>query len=93
MTLNSLVKKVAEKEQITQKKARSMVTSVFAVITDTMAEGDQILIPAFGRFTTKNRKARFGTNLVTKEKVDIPAKRAVSFAPTSELKERVEILL
>lgn len=41
----------------------------------------------FGKFTVAERAARSGFNPATKEKIEIPASRAVKFKPAKALKD------
>jgi len=90
MTLDSLVKDVASKEEMSQKKTRKIIGTVFGSIKSAMANEDSVLIPDFARFGTKVKRARTGTNLNTKERVDIPAKIGIKFSASKSLKEAVE---
>ena len=94
MKLSELVSKVSAENEITKKKAREVIASVFTGITGAMKEenGD-ILIPDFGRFTTVVRKARQGSNLNTGEKLHIPSKTKITFNSTKALKAEVEKIL
>jgi DNA-binding protein HU-beta len=46
-------------------------------------------VSGFGSFEIRNRAERQGTNPRTREKVTIPASKAVGFRPASSLKGRV----
>ncbi|NMA06738.1 MAG: hypothetical protein GX928_03345, partial [Ruminococcaceae bacterium] len=57
--------------------------------TEALVSGDKVQIVGFGTFSVKDRKARTAINLVTKEKIDVPATRVASFKVGKALKEAV----
>ena len=89
MTLDELVGKVSEDTKITKKLARDVVHAAFAHIEEAVSTGDKILIPNLGRFSSKDRKARKGSNPSTGEKVEIAARKVPTFSYTGKVKERV----
>jgi nucleoid DNA-binding protein len=94
MKLSTLVTKVATENGITKKLARKVIESTFNGVTEAIQEDNgNILIPNFGRFATKVRKSRQGSNLNTGEKIQIPSKLKTVFSATSALKEKVEKVL
>lgn len=89
MNKNELLKVVAEEANISQKKAGEYLDTIFECISDALADGEEISISTFGKFTVKNRKAREGRNPKTGKKINIPAKKIASFKPFKPLKEKV----
>ena len=89
MTLNDLVSSVASTAGCTKKVAKEVVDASFTKIREAVESGDQILIPSIGRFGSKARKARKGTNLTTGEKLDIPAKKVPTFSYIKKVRENV----
>lgn len=89
MTLNDLVTNVATKTGQTKKVTKEVIDATFDHLAETVNSGDQILIPSLGRFGSKARKARKGTNLTTGEKLDIPAKKVPTFSYIKKVKDTV----
>ena len=78
---------VAAKANITKKDATVAVNAVLETITETLAKGESVAFVGFGAFNVKDRAARIATVPGTDKKVNVPACKAVSFKPGSELKK------
>jgi nucleoid DNA-binding protein len=52
--------------------------------------GDEIAVPGFGKFSVVVRKARTGLNPQTKQKINIPEKKAPKFSAAKSLKESIK---
>ena len=50
---------------------------------------EDVVIRDFGKFTTKLRDARTARNPQTGETIEVPAKYALTFKPTSTLKAEI----
>jgi len=66
------------------------VNAVFDIISNTLADGDSVVISGFGKFEPVTTKARTGRNPKTGEPVEIPSRTAVKFRPGKALKELVD---
>jgi len=66
-----------------------IVNTVFAIISETLAKGESVIITDFGKFEAVPTKARTGRNPKTGEPVKIPAKKVIKFRPGKGLKEQV----
>ncbi len=84
-----LIDAVAAKAQITKKDAATAVDAVLDVISEALANGEDVKVTGFGGFEVKERAAREGRNPKTGEKVAIPASKYVAFSAGSTLKEKV----
>jgi nucleoid DNA-binding protein len=63
------------------------------IIIETMAEsldqGNRVEIRGFGSFSVRTRKARLTKNPKTGEVMDIPSRKALHFAMSKSLKEKL----
>lgn len=89
MTKSDLITVVAEKAGITNKDAKKYVDLVLGSIYDALAEGEAVQLSGLGNFDIKVRAARKGINPATKEVIDIPESKAVSFKATKSLREKL----
>ncbi|NLL91497.1 MAG: HU family DNA-binding protein [Ruminococcaceae bacterium] len=89
MTKSELIASVAEKAGLTKKDADKAVNAAIETITEALVSGDKVQIVGFGTFSVKDRKARTAINLMTKEKIEVPATRVASFKVGKALKEAV----
>ena len=86
MNKNELVERLAEEHELTKGMARSLVDSVFQMITDAAQKGEEVALFGFGRFKVAERAARKGRNPRTGEAVKIAASKSLKFTPARSLK-------
>ncbi|MDO5125473.1 MAG: HU family DNA-binding protein [Ruminococcus sp.] len=84
-----LVNLIAEKGDYSKKDAEKALSTVINAITETLANGDKISLVGFGTFEVRDRAAKVAINPMTKEKIDVPAKKVPSFKAGKALKEAV----
>ena len=89
MNKTELIDVVAQETQISKKDTEKVVNAVFNTITETLAEGEKVVLVGFGTFEVRDRAARKGRNPSTKEIIDIPASKAPAFRAGKGLKDRV----
>lgn len=65
------------------------VDAVFESVANQLEEGNTVDIFGFGKFEVTTRKARQGINPMTKEKIEIPERKAVKFKASKQLKSKV----
>lgn len=96
MNLKQLVEVVAAQENLSKATAHKHVNTVFDVIAAQVADGGEVVIAGFGRFTKKASPARtvkvpsFNPDMSghTSAEVQVPASWRVTFTPFKELKGR-----
>ncbi len=89
MNKSELISAVAEKAALSKKDAEAAVSAVLDVISDTLAQGEEVRLVGFGSFEVKHRKERMGLNPKTKTAVPIPATKVPAFKPGKALKDVV----
>lgn len=69
------------KTELAQKAGvkKEALDAVLNAIVEAVKAGECVTIPGFGSFTVVERAARKGINPLTKEVIDIPAKKSVKF--------------
>lgn len=85
MNKAELIATVAEKT-CTKKEAQIAVETLIDTIKKSLKKKDSVTISGFGTFRVKETKARTGINPKTKEKIQIPAKKKVTFRASKDLK-------
>lgn len=77
----------------TQGYSRRQVSEIVDATLDTIARkvasGQNVTLTGFGTFRRSERAARMGTNIRTRQKIQIPAQKSVRFTPGSEFKAAV----
>ena len=90
ITKNELTNQIHKcNPNITKIKARGAVETIFRIIKDSLARGDDILLSGFGKFNVKYKSARKGRNPKTGESMMLDTKWVVTFNPCGKLRQKV----
>ena len=89
MTKKEIVKQISDRIGLTQLKTKEIVQQTFDAIVDTLIEVGRIELRNFGVFEVKLRKPRKARNPRTGDRVDVEAKKVVTFKPGKEMEELV----
>jgi DNA-binding protein HU-beta len=89
MNKADFVQAIAQKMESSQADAGRSVDALIAVISETLAKGDEVKLPGFGTFQVADRAATEGRNPRTGEKIAIPASKQPKFKAGAELKRAV----
>ena len=89
MNRSELAERLAGRTGMSKAAARDAVDGVFDTIGEALVNGEEVRIPGFGTFGTRNRPARTGRNPGTGEQVDIAASTAPAFKAGKTLKDAV----
>lgn len=87
MNKSDLVKKVADKTELSHKDASSSVNAVLDAVKDALAAGDKVTLVGFGTFGVKQRQERKGKHPRTGKSIVIPAKAVPYFSSGKELRD------
>lgn len=75
---------------LTQQDVLEVIQTLIDEITESLAQGDTVVMRNFGAFQVREMKAKIGRNPKNPDKdVPIPARAAVKFKPGKEMKEKV----
>lgn len=85
MNKTELIEKIAETSGLAKPDAKKALEATLAAIKETLIAGDKIALIGFGTFSVGERPARTGINPLTKEKIQIAAKRTAKFKAGAEL--------
>ena len=89
MTKADIVEKVYQKIGFSKKEASELVELVFTSLKDVLTKGDKVKISGFGKWTVKEKRSRPGRNPHTGEKIEISARRVVTFLPSDKMRDQV----
>ena len=90
MTKSQLIERVASRTQHTSKRdIEIVVDTIFGSITEALVRGERIEIRGFGSFWVRVLEAREGCNPMTRERIQIPARRKPLFRVAKQLRERI----
>ena len=89
MNKTELVNILAQANEMTKASALQIVDSIFRTMRDSLAKGEEVVIPDFGKFVVETRAARTGRNPKTGVAIEIPAANVVKFKVAKALKDEV----
>jgi nucleoid DNA-binding protein len=99
ITKRELVSKITDQLgekglEVTQQTVFEVVQALIDEITESLAQGDTVVMRNFGAFQVREMKAKIGRNPKDPAKdVPIPARAAVKFKPGKEMKDKVATTL
>lgn len=73
--------------ELSKAKVQEVIEETFKLIEKTIKKDKRFVVPGFGTFTVKSRKARKGRNPQTGEEIKIKASKTVGFKPSPTLKK------
>lgn len=89
VTKTILVQEIATSLGVSKAQAEKFVNTFIEIVTDSVKQGQEVIITGFGTFKKTTRRARQGVNPQTREKIQIPASTTVSFKAGRTLKGAV----
>lgn len=89
LTGEQLNKLLADKEGISQKKAKLVIDTIFQSMAESLQMTERVDIRGFGTFKVKRYEGYTGRNPKSGEAVDVKAKKLPCFKVGKALKERV----
>ncbi|MGJ8643168.1 MAG: HU family DNA-binding protein [Luteolibacter sp.] len=98
-TKRELVTKITDKlgvkgVDITQQNVHEVVQCLIEEVTESLAQGKNVVLRNFGAFEVREMKAKVGRNPKNPSTdVQIPARAAVKFKPGKEMREKVATTL
>lgn len=90
MNRTELIDFIAEKSGLSKAASGSALEALIEGITESLRNGDPVVLVNFGTFTIKRRAAREGRNPSTGEKIKIKAAKVVGFKAGKALKDAVK---
>ncbi|MDE6198778.1 MAG: HU family DNA-binding protein [Muribaculaceae bacterium] len=90
MNKTALINAIAEKANLTKVDAKNALEAALDAIAGALAANDKVALLGFGTFSIQEKDARTGINPRTKEKIEIPARKAVKFKAGAELENKVK---
>ncbi len=87
MTKQELAQKVSADTGLSGSDAKNAVDATFDAIAGELANGGEVAVAGFGKFSVSARSAREGRNPATGETIQIAASNAAKFSAASALKK------
>ncbi len=90
MTKKELAERLAKKVGFTKKTAFDAVNTVFAMVKDSLARGDKVVITGFGTFKVRSRVSRKGRNPQTGQAIQIAGHKLPGFTAGKTLRRLIK---
>lgn len=90
MNKSELIQKIAQRVNLTRKKAEEVVNLVFDSMSSALSRGDRVEIRGLGSFMVKKYGAYQGRNPRTGQAIQVRPKKLPFFKVGKELKKRVD---
>lgn len=89
MNKSELIEVVAKDVGSTKTETKKYLDAILNTITNTVAEGDEVKLPTFGSFKSRQRKAREVRNPRSGDKMTLAQRVVATFKPGTIFKARV----
>lgn len=90
-SLQDLYGKISEEAGVSKKTTDGFLRTLFDVIEEALKRDGIVKVPGFGTFKIVQVEQRKSVNVRTKEEIIIPAYQKVTFTPTKEVKDKVNL--
>jgi DNA-binding protein HU-beta len=90
MKKQDLIEALVKKTSLSKKQAGEYLNTVFDEIVKSLSQGEEVILPGFGKFIVVQRKERPGFNPKTREKITILAAKVPKFKAGKALKDLVK---
>ncbi|MGB9598274.1 MAG: HU family DNA-binding protein [Minisyncoccales bacterium] len=84
-----LIESISQKNELPKAQAGRVLETLVEEIKSALKSGKKVNLMGLGILRVAERKARMGRNPKTGETIQIPAKKAVKFRASKELKQAV----
>ena len=89
MNKKDVVQAIHEKVGFSKRETAAIVDKTIELMKTALAEGDSIMVSAFGKFSVREKKAQKGRNPKTGETMTLPPRKVITFKVSRGLKERI----
>lgn len=89
MNKTDLIDKLADHTGLSKVDAKRAVEAFTAIVMDSLAEGEEVVLVGFGTFAVSKRNARKGRNPQTGKEINIPARKVPKFKVGKAFKDIV----
>jgi integration host factor subunit alpha len=89
LTKAELIDILCEKTGVTRNQSVEFLERVFAIMKETLENGETVKVSGFGNFIVREKKPRKGRNPKTGLELTIAARRVLTFKPSHVLRKAV----
>ena len=89
LTKDVLVELIRDKVGYPVKEAKDILEIILEEVKLRLEDGKDVKISGFGKWTVKEKRSRPGRNPHTGDKIEISARRVVTFHPSDKMRDSV----
>jgi integration host factor subunit alpha len=89
LTKDKLVSRLQTQLGLTKQESQQAVKRLFEILKGTLANGEDLLISGYGKFSVRQKNARRGRNPQTKEALMLKARKVLVFKASGVLRGRI----
>lgn len=89
LTKASIIDRINEKLGVQRNRSSELFETMLEILKETLESGEDVMISGFGRFCVKEKAQRKGRNPATNRKMQLKARRVVTFKCSGILRDRV----
>lgn len=89
LTKDVLVEMIRDKVGFPVKEAKDILEIILEEVKTRLENGKDVKISGFGKWTVKEKRSRPGRNPHTGQKIEISARRVVTFHPSDKMRDTV----
>ena len=89
LTKDKIISRLQTQLGLTKQESGQAVERLIEVMKDTLANGEDLLISGYGKFSVRQKNARRGRNPQTKEALMLKARKVLVFKTSVVLRERM----
>ena len=93
LTKDKLIIQIQNQINLTKPESRQLIEQLLEIMKTTLANGEDVLISGFGKFSVRNKRVRRGRNPQTKERMILRERKVLVFRTSGVLKHRTNITL
>jgi integration host factor subunit alpha len=89
LTKNDIVHSIYTRLDLPKSESVEVLGSLLEIMKRTLANGEDVLISKFGKFSVKEKRERMGRNPETGEKMLLRGRRIVRFTTSGILRDKI----
>ncbi len=90
LTKDRLVELIRTKTQFSAQEAKNLVESILEIMKGKLEAGEDVKISGFGKWSVKEKRSRPGRNPHTGDRIEISARKVVTFHPSEKLRQQID---
>jgi DNA-binding protein HU-beta len=87
MNITELAERVATKQSLDKGQTRKVIEAALQAVVEAAKNGDEVSLPAFGKFKVQDRPEREGRHPATGEAITLAPNRKLAFSPAKAVKD------